>query len=870
MEKVVETMGAIDPHDHEMDDMPLLSKLLAQERHIPDIPAYSLYNKAYAYLQKEIPPLLTASSYARKVELWQEIDHIFDHLEFSLQWPDLLGRKMIGIMPLGKGNHVKACFRLLKEFVTPEVWHHLQLNYNVTSLLLPAASFDGIRFMNTAWHIGELTNKEYRGATHELWQKDVEIGQFLECFVFGKAIPSCEHLAFTWMPMFRNRQLPLYDLICENLDRLVIFPPKEEVDWASSPLVKQALLYCAQKGIPVVVAVADQQQASCLQALPGCLLDMVTVLALDDLPAFLHQEDAPCCPYRYTVHLRKAFYDIERAAFRRQQACNEDLLQIKQDLNFLSQVGTKEQILQCRADIQQELDEEEQVMQKLCQALDGLFQQTTQIEKQLLACSGADETALRLPDAFLMAQLAREYLETDRWQEAKELECLLEQADFPYTYILQLIAQKQRGRKVDAAGLERLKQQGDNEFVRHAKLALLQELGFSEQDAMQIARDIQTPDTPIESYYRGVWAERSRKYGTAADLYEQAYRQGFQPAGQGIMRLVQEVKLPSLESAANMMVPTACLRYGKELLQKKRYAKADTYLKIAAGNGEVEAIHLLAKNLWQRIVRNYYQDSSEEEMKTKLINCRKLFEFLGTKYPKDESIPETLGFIHLRLGDEQRALSTWLSCHTATARYQCGRLYEYNSDTFPQDLDKAESFFAEAIKLGSKKAKVEYDKVMGWKRKRVQKDKSARSYKSTNNYSTRTESTRSSDDSFCFITTAVCRALHKGDTCEELMAMRRFRDDVQAKDSLLQEMIREYYRVAPEIIERIQASGKADAVYQELWTDDLCPILWNLQQRAYRQAALGYIAMVERLSQQYGVPFAPGIEQDIAAYRQQR
>ena len=54
-------MRSINSQD--MDDMPLLSKLLAQERYIPDIPEYGLYNKAYAYLQKEITPLLAASSF---------------------------------------------------------------------------------------------------------------------------------------------------------------------------------------------------------------------------------------------------------------------------------------------------------------------------------------------------------------------------------------------------------------------------------------------------------------------------------------------------------------------------------------------------------------------------------------------------------------------------------------------------------------------------------------------------------------------------------------------------------------------------------------------------------------------------------------
>lgn len=857
--------GSKEMDSKDMDDMLLLSRLLAQGRHVPE---YGSYNTLYAYLQKEIPPLLAASSYAHKVELWQEIERIFDHLEFGLQWPELLGRKMIGIMPLGKGKCVQACFQLLKEFVTPEVQHYLQLNQNVTSLVLPSPSFEGIRFLNSGWHIGSLSKREYCRATRELWQKHIEIGQLLECFVFGNAVTSSQNLAFTWLPIFRNCQMPLYSLLCENLDILLMFPPDDDEDWVSSARFRQALETCAQKGIAVILAVDDPGQRTALQALPGRLRDMVTVFGGAEMLAFLQKEDAPCCHYRYAVHLRKAFYDIERKAFERQQECNADLLQIKQDLSFLSQDETRNQILQCRMDIQREVDQEEQALQQLRPALAGLFQKTTQLEGQLKERSGVDEDALRLPDAFLMAQLAREYLGTGCLQEAEDVSRDLQQGGFSYAYILPLLIQKQRGSRVSAEGLEQLRHQGDNEFVRHAKIALRQELDFSEQDAMQIARDIRHLDTPAEAYYRGVWAEHVKRYGTAAVYYEQAYRQGFRAASRGLMRLVQDVQSLPLARAANMMVPEACLLYGKQLLLKeKRYYKADTYLKIAAGNGEVEAIRILAQSLWQRLKHNYYRGISDEEMGVKLKNCCRLFEFLGTKYPEDETIRETLGFIHLRKGDEQRALETWMACHTAEARFQCGRLYEYGKGAFPQDLDKAAAFFAQARELGSKKAGAEYEKVESWKRKKASQKKSAKTYQKTSNYSTRTESTRSSDDSFCFITTAVCRALQKGDDCEELMVMRRFRDDARVADPLLQEMIGEYYRVAPEIIQRIQASGQADAVYQQLWTDELCPVLRNLHHHEYRQAALGYIAMVERLSHQYSVPLQSGIAEAIATYR---
>lgn len=867
-------VGIMDLNDSKkINDMPLLSKLLVNDRNIPDIKEYDFYNKFYAYLQKEVQPLLAESPYARKVELWKDIENIFNHLEFGLQWPDLLERKMIGIMPLGKGDQVEACFQVLKDFVVPEVWYHLQLNHNVTSLLVPAPSFPGIRFMNTAWHIDKLSNKEYRGTTHELWKKKIEIGQLLECFVFGNAISNCKHLAFTWLPMYRNQRLPLYKVIFENLDNLVIFPPKTESSRTFSPTVsmKKSLELCAQKGIPVTIVISNPQQETLLQDLPKQTLDMVSTITLRDLPAFLRKEDVPCCHYHYTMHLRKTFYDVERDAFRKQKECHEDMTQIKQDLNFLTQSDTRNQILRCRLDMQKEFDEQKQNMQKFCQALEGLFYGTTQLENQLKAYSKGEEGSLRFSDAFLLAQLAREYIETGRLQEAREVHHLLEKANFPYAYVLQMLMQKQCGITISREELTRLKQENDNEFIRHAKIALFSELGLFEREVIQIAQCIRKPDTPAEWYYRGVYNERMGAYYKAADLYKYAYSQGYQPAAKGIMRLTQAGNGISLKSAANAMVSDACLLYGKTLQQREHYAKADVYFKIAAGNENVEAIDILARNLWNKIRRNYYVGITDKEMEVKLNNCRRLFEYLHKRYPDDESIVETLGFIHLKRGDGLRAFEAWNTCHTKEAYYQCGRLYEYGEGAFSQNLNNASKFYEKAAALGHQKAIQKYKRVQDWMEKKKRQEQSMQSYKSTDNYETKT--TRQTDsnaesDSGCFITTAVCRALHKGDECEELMAMRYFRDDMQEADPLMKEMICEYYRVAPKIIERIEESGQADRVYQQIWKSDLNPILRYLKNHEYRQAALGYIAMVERLSRQYDVPFQPGIEQDIASYRQ--
>jgi hypothetical protein len=58
----------------------------------------------------------------------------------------------------------------------------------------------------------------------------------------------------------------------------------------------------------------------------------------------------------------------------------------------------------------------------------------------------------------------------------------------------------------------------------------------------------------------------------------------------------------------------------------------------------------------------------------------------------------------------------------------------------------------------------------------------------------------------CFISTAVCSTLGKDDDCRELSLLRRFRDDVMAKDPRWKPLIGEYHALAPEIAARMLAA----------------------------------------------------------------
>ena len=55
---------------------------------------------------------------------------------------------------------------------------------------------------------------------------------------------------------------------------------------------------------------------------------------------------------------------------------------------------------------------------------------------------------------------------------------------------------------------------------------------------------------------------------------------------------------------------------------------------------------------------------------------------------------------------------------------------------------------------------------------------------------------------FCYITTAVCQSLNKGDNCEELVLLRGYRDGYLMGLPGGQRVIQEYYDVAPTIVKQ--------------------------------------------------------------------
>ncbi len=109
----------------------------------------------------------------------------------------------------------------------------------------------------------------------------------------------------------------------------------------------------------------------------------------------------------------------------------------------------------------------------------------------------------------------------------------------------------------------------------------------------------------------------------------------------------------------------------------------------------------------------------------------------------------------------------------------------------------------------------------------------------------------------CYITTTLCEGLGKVDDCHELNLMRDYRDNWLAAQPGGQNLIEEYYDIAPTIVKRMKRSENPDQLYQDVYDTYLRPCVSLLEEEKYEACKELYKNMVEDLKGQFISGYRP-------------
>lgn len=104
---------------------------------------------------------------------------------------------------------------------------------------------------------------------------------------------------------------------------------------------------------------------------------------------------------------------------------------------------------------------------------------------------------------------------------------------------------------------------------------------------------------------------------------------------------------------------------------------------------------------------------------------------------------------------------------------------------------------------------------------------------------------------WCYITTAVCETFGKPDDCYELTLLRNYRDTYLMEQEDGEDIIHEYYDVAPTIVKHINHSGKREEVYRNIWDTYLNPCIKMIESEQMEACRDMYIRMVHELEEKY-------------------
>ncbi|HPS31462.1 MAG TPA: hypothetical protein PLZ43_14500, partial [bacterium] len=95
--------------------------------------------------------------------------------------------------------------------------------------------------------------------------------------------------------------------------------------------------------------------------------------------------------------------------------------------------------------------------------------------------------------------------------------------------------------------------------------------------------------------------------------------------------------------------------------------------------------------------------------------------------------------------------------------------------------------------------------------------------------------------------TAVCDFNNRPDDCLELNILRWFRDNWLINQHDGKELIEEYYRIAPKIVEKINNEKNHESIYKNIETVYINKCIKHIEQKEYFAAKMLYIEMVNHL-----------------------
>lgn len=795
----------------------VLGKLLTEETNTA-VNNYEVDKKMQSFLQyvsENLYPVINDSSYENKTELLVKLKEAIREIEFMTRNAYLTHKRLIVIE--GKKQSVPKWFEEngMKTYAT-----FIRQNTNVPMVLTADEHGTHIMAQNKLENVAPLTQEEFQHVNQQLYKSGIDITQFVEAFYVATKSPF-EHIAFIYLPQYVPKTSDIYSMLRNMAEISINIDPQPS--------------YLKDYKVPQFT------KANFIIG-EGTIAD-ATTLKSNETKALLAKFNAPVTNVKshdlFIDVFSDYFIEMKKVLSREKSIVNG----LSKDLVAINDELLEESILKHRKHLKKEASAHEKAHKKLLKQLEESEKLLCEIDELLLL---NDEAPYAYKAIVLTAKRALVALQTGKKSLYKQLLEKLTVENHMYSAIIATTAKS----KMKVEYLQYLQKLTFNDVTAYLLLVHFEHIK-SEALFKRLKQYYQHNYTAYINTYLGKASIAMKATNDIQKYFKRAINQGSSEAAELLLPYVNKKDIKEIENLARLLVPEACYIAGQYYLNTK-YGKAITFFKIAATFEYLPAMKELAKIEFDHFNKARNSEKDEDKLNVIFSNALRLNLYLYEQ-KQTKQVSTRIGKLYYWVNDYRRAESFLEQVDNGECNYLLGKMYQYG-DVIPKNLQKSKAYFQKSVNQGYLQAEAQLSKVTGWIRAEnaKQSSSSGNSYRSTSS----TSSYSSGKSSKCFLTTATCLALGKEDNCDEIMQYKAYRDNHLRYDDDGNDLIIEYYRIAPGIVDQIDASPNAKQIYLDLYERYIKIGYSYLKQRDLTNAKRIYIEMVKDLCEIYHIkPF---------------
>lgn len=828
----------------------LLSKLLTENKGqltAEQLELRQKYDELFVYITKNLADNLDASVYEQKTNLMLQLEQLLMRIEFFVQFPKAVNKSIVTVV-----GPAKEAVNFFNQFLSEEDTKRIRMNTNIPAIIYQDEHKNKIQSLNTLGNVEFLDFKEYEVVNKELYKKGIDIRWLLQLYYVPVA-NSSENIIFLYLPSFSLKEQNMHTLL-GHLGENVVILVDERDRWKSEmqsllrgSIVNKIHLLSPDLYLEEAKKISQEENSIVVHSING---DIKSMFQKFDLASYN-------TAFEELLFEKLMVYCISIEEILKKQ--NKLIKNISEDILKTSDEEMTQLFYTLRLKIKDENKEITENHTKLLRDIKIVVELAQELDRLIEAQSSVMLPSITKTTPFIiknMIALVLVLIDNNDLTSARNYMGKLKQFRFDHMRALEIYMNLKKTHVLDEIDITYLSNIGLNIEISRIQLKVWPQLSMDAKALKGLENLYGKSYDAAVLYELGLAYESVNELKTAQEYYWRSVNLGGVEAAERLISFVDKNDIRDMEKLGELLIPEANYHVGKYYLHKeKTYKKAITALKLAAAYEHLGAIKELSQIEFNSYAKIRKKDSDKAEgMWESLIS---LHQYLIENDENTNDVLERLGKLFYWNEYYKKALPLLEKSNTADAQFLCGKIYQYGNG-YAQDLIKAKKFFEAAKMLGHKQAENEYLKVEGW----IQSNKSKEQYSASRNYvatstTTYTSSSSSSSKKGCFLTTATCVALNKPDNCKEILAFKTYRDNSLVKDLDGKKFIVEYYRIAPLLVEAIDAMPNSKEKYLYLYNKYINTGYGYLQNQDMVRAKQTYIDMVKELCRDYNIqPFS--------------